>query len=136
MKYYMSRTKTGMDNMAVHADAQLAGATERLEQIAYNTYLTEKLETNVSDRVKTEKADVMIREMEASLEKLAEDIQAVDSVYTNTKARNYLGFSNAEMGFKDRIGLVRSLLFTVLILAAAFTCVFLRTFLSDKGKEV
>ena len=136
MKYYMSRTKTGMDNMAVHADAQLAGATERLEQIAYNTYLTGKLETNVSDRVKTEKADAMIREMEASLEKLAEDIQAVDSVYTNTKARNYLGFSNAEMGFKDRIGLVPSLLFTVLILAAAFTCVFLRTFLSDKGKEV
>ena len=31
MQYYMSRTKTGMDNMAIHADGQLAGAAERME---------------------------------------------------------------------------------------------------------
>ena len=135
MKYYMSRTKTGMDNMAVHADAQLAGATERMEQIAYNTYLTEKLAANISSRTKAEKADALIRELGASLDKLAADIQAVDSAYTSTKARNYMGFRDADVGFADRIGLTSSLLCAVLILILAFTCVFLRKCLSDKGKE-
>ena len=136
MKYYMSRTKTGMDNMAVHADAQLLGATERMEQIAYSTYLTGKLQTNASNRAKMEKADAMIQETGASLDKLAADIQAVDSAYTSTKARNYIGFSDASVGFANRIGLVPSLLCAALILFAAFTCVYLRKFLSDKGKEV
>ena len=136
MKFYMSRTKTGMDNMAVHADAQLMGATERMEQIAYNTYLIDKLEANASDRIKTEKADAMIQEMEAALDKLAADIRAVDSAYTSAKARDYLGFSDADVGFADRVGFVPSLLCAALILAAAFTCVFLRRYVSDKRKEV
>ncbi len=136
MKYYMSRTKTGMDNMAVHADAQLTGASERMERIEYNAYLAEKLGANVSDKVKTEKADAMIREMEASLDKLAEDIQAVDSAYTSAKARNYIGFSDDGAGFADEIGLVPSLLCAVLVMAAAFACVFLKSFLSDKEKKI
>jgi hypothetical protein len=136
MNYYMSRTKTGMDNMAIHADEQLMGAVERMEQIKYNIYLTEKLEANVSDPMKTEKADIMIHEMEASLDKLASDIQAVDGAYTNTKARNYIGFSDDDAGFADQVGLVSSLLCAALILFAIFICVFLRIFLSDKEKEV
>ena len=136
MKYYMSRTKTGMDNMAIHADAQLMGAAERMEQISYNTYLTEKLETNGSDQMTTEKADAMIREMEASLDKLAADIQAVDSAYTSAKARNYIGFSDDAVGFADQIGLVRSLLCAALVMIAAFACVYLKVFLSDKEKEI
>jgi hypothetical protein len=136
MKYYMSRTKTGMDNMAIHADAQLMGAAERMEQISYNTYLTEKLETNVSDQMTTEKADAMIREMEASLDKLAADIQAVDSAYTSAKARNYIGFSDDTVGFADQIGLVRSLLCAALVMIAVFACVYLKVFLSDKEKEI
>jgi hypothetical protein len=107
-----------------------------MEQIKYNTYLTEKLEANVSDPMKTEKADIMIHEMEASLDKLASDIQAVDGAYTNTKARNYIGFSDDDAGFADHVGLVSSLLCAALILFAIFICVFLRIFLSDKEKEV
>ena len=136
MNYYMSRTKTGMDNMAIHADGQLMGAAERMEQITYNTYLTEKLKTNESDRVKTGKADTMIRDIGASLDKLASDIQEVDSAYTNAKARNYIGFSDDAVGFADQIGLVFSLLCAALILFAVFACVVLRIFLSKKEKEV
>ena len=136
MKYYMSRTKTGMDNMAIHADAQLTGAVERLEQIEYNIYLTEKLQTTVSSQKKTDKADAMIQEMVASLNKLAADIQTVDSSYTSTKARNYITFSDDHVGFAEQIGFVKSFLFAALILAAAYACVFLRMVLSDKEKEV
>ena len=136
MNYYMSRTKTGMDDMAVHADAQLVGATERMEQIEYNSYLAGKLETDDPDPMKTEKANTMIREMEISLRKLASDIQTVDSAYTNTKARNYIGFSDNDESFANQIGLVFSFLCAALILAVVFVFVFLRMFLSGKEKEV
>ena len=136
MQYYMSRTKTGMDNMALHADAQLAGATERLEQIEYSTYLTEKLKTRLSDRKKKAKADAMIHEMDETLDKLAADIQTADSAYTSARARNYISFSDDSRGFKDQIDLVHSLLYSVLALIALLACVLLWKILSDKEKEV
>lgn len=135
MKYYMSRTKTGMDNMALHADGQLTGAAERMEQIEYNTYLTEKLASNSSGRTERAKADAMIAEMQASLEKLAADIQTVDSSYTSAKARDYLSFSDEGFGFAERIGLGRALSAAVLILAAAFLCVFLHGFIPEKADK-
>ena len=135
MDYYMARTKTGMDNMAAHADEQLTGATERMEQIRYNSYLTEKLEGNEPDRAATEKADLMIRDMEESLENLASEIQAADSVYTSTKARNYIGFSEDDAGFADRIGLVGSLLCAAAVLLAVFLFTVLRMYLSDGAKK-
>ena len=137
MNYYMSKTKTGMDNMAIHADQQLTGAMERMEQIRYNNYLAEKMGATVSSRAKTERADAIIHEIETSLEKLASDIQALDSTYTSTKAHNYIGFSTDDgVGFADQLDLVPSLLSAALILFAAYTFVFLGIFLSDKEKEV
>ena len=125
-----------MDNMVIHAQEQLEGTAERLEQIEYNTYLTEELEANVSNRIKKEKTDEMIREMEASLGRLASDIKAVDSAYASTKGRNYIGFSDDSEGFAGQIGLVSSLFCAVLILLAVFICVFLRMYFSDKENEV
>ena len=133
--YYMSRTKTGMDNLAAHADAQLTGAAEQMERIAYNTYLTEKMRTDVFNPTKVEKADAMILEMRESLNKLAADIQAVDSAYTSKKARNYIGFSDAGVSFSDRIGLVRSFLCSAFVVVAAFACVLLCKCLADKRKK-
>ena len=135
MQYYMSRAKTGMDNMALHANTQLVGATERMEQIKYNTYLMEKLTTNDSDLAHKEKAYTLIREKQAILEKLAADIQTVDSSYTSAKARDYLSFSEYSAGFADRIGLLPSFLGTLFILLIAFICVSLRLFMSEKKEN-
>ena len=135
--YYMSRTNTGMDSMAIHADQQLTGAMERMDQIMYNTYLTEKMKAGKPNQKKAERADAMILEIEESLGKLASDVQTLDSTYTSTKARNYIGFSTDDgVGFADQIGLVPSLLYAALILLAAYIVVFLGIFLSDKEKEV
>ncbi len=136
LQYYMSRTKTGMDNMVIHAQEQLTGSAELMEQIDYNSYLTKKLKTGISNRTKTEKADAMIQEMQTALDKIASDIQTMDSTYLSTKARNYIGFSEDNTGLAEQIGLLPSLLCAALIIIAAFTCVFLRLFLSDKEEEV
>ena len=135
-QYYMSRTKTGMDNMAIHAQEQLTGTMDRMEQIEYNAYLTEKLKASSSNGSKTEKADAMIDEMGATLNEIAADIQTMDSAYSSAKARNYIGFTDDSVSFAKRIGLLPALLSAVLILIAAFICVYLGKYFSDKeGKE-
>ena len=126
MKYYMSRTKTGMDNMALHADAQLVGATECTKKIEYDTYLIDKMQGNSPRREQREKADAMIGQLEASLENLASDIRTVDNSFTSYKARNYLSFRDNHMRFLDRIAPVNSIATAVILLAAAFAVVFLR----------
>ena len=118
--------------MVIHAQEQLTGTAERMEQIEYNSYLTEKLKTDASDRKKTEKADAMIREIESSLDKIASDIQTVDSGYLNTKARNFISISSEDTGITGQIGLVSSLLGAVLMLIVTFIGVSLRIFFSDK----
>ena len=132
MQYYMSRTKTGMDNMVKHAQEQLTGTEEYMEHIKYNTYLTGKLSAGEADLTKMEKADVMIKDMEVSLDKIASDIQTVDSGYLNTKARNYISTSSDSTGYAEQIGLVSSLLGAVLMLIVTFIGISLRIFFSDK----
>ena len=133
LQYYMSRTKTGVDNMAIHANEQLIGATERMEQIKFNTHLLKKLIENDSDLIRKEKADAMIRDMQASLNKLASDIQSVDSSYTSAKARNYLSFSRDSANFAEKIGLLPAFLGTLFILFLAFIAMSL--FVSKTGKK-
>ena len=121
-----------MDNMVKHAQEQLTGTAEHMEHIEYNTYLTEKMEEGTSNKSKMKKADAMIKEMEGSLDKIASDIQTVDSGYLNTKARNYISISSDSTGLAGQIGLVSSLLGAVLMLVVTFIVVSLRIFFSDK----
>jgi hypothetical protein len=118
--------------MVKHAQEQLTGTAEHMEQIAYNTYLTEKLEAGTAGKKKMKKADAMIKEMEVSLDKIASDIQTVDSGYLNTKARNFISINSDSTGFAGQIGLVSSLLGAVLMLIVTFIGVSLRIFFSDK----
>ena len=134
-KYYMSRTKTGMDNMALHADGQLAGATERMADIEYNTYLMNKMRAGDTRAAQREKADAMIRQMEASLEALASDIRTVDNAYTNYKARNYLSFRSTFMRFIYRIDVVSTVISTFILFVMTFTAVFLFYFIKKEIKK-
>ena len=135
LQYYMSRTKTGMDNMVIHAQEQLTGSAELMEQIGYNSYLMKKLKAGKIDRTKNEKADAMIHELGEALEQIASDIRAVDSEYLSTKGRNYIGFSEDRTSLAEQIGLLSSVLAAALILIAAYFCVFLRLFIADKEVE-
>ena len=135
-KYYMSRTKTGMDNMAIHADEHLLGAMEKLKEIDYNSYLIGKMKSNYSGRKQREKADMMIRQIEQSLEALASDIRMVDNSYASYKAHNYLSFRTGYVRFIDRIDLFGSIFGAILILGVSFVVVLLCNLIRKRDKGV
>lgn len=126
MRYYMSRTKTGMDNLALHADAQLLGATERSKEIEYKSYLIGKMKEADPQQEQKKKADAMILQMKETLESLAGDIRTVDSSFASYKARNYLSFRDSHQRFLQRIAPEKTLGAALLALAAAFAVVFVR----------
>ena len=132
-QYYMSRTKTGMDNMALHADNQLNGATEKMAAISYNNYLIEKMRTVTPQADQIRKADTMIRQMNASLQALASDIRKADKAYASYKARSFLSFRSSNNGFMDRIDILSSFFGAAVLLGITFFFVFLHHFLHRKG---
>ena len=134
LKYYMSRTKTGMDNMALHANGQLDEATEKLAVIDYNVYLADKMQNHTPSADQHEKAKTMIRSMEATLEEMASDIRKTDNSFTIYKARNYLSFSGNHVRFIERIDLGTSLVLAVFLLCIAYTAVFMRYFVQKWDK--
>ena len=121
--------------MALHADGQLLGATERMKNIEYNTYLIEKMRVNSPAAAQREKADAMIRQMETSLEALASDIRTVDNSYASYKARNYLSFRSTFMRFMDRIDVVSTVISTIILFCMAFTAVFLFYFIKKRDRK-
>ncbi len=135
MRYYMSRTKTGMDNLALHADAQLAGATERTKEIEYKKYLIGKMQSGTPKAEQREKADAMIRQMTSTLDSLASDIRTVDSAFASYKARNYLSFHDEGARFLDRISPLQSVGIAVLAVFAVFALVLLKN-LAKRDKAV
>ena len=135
MRYYMSRTKTGMDNLALHADAQLAGATERTKEIEYKKYLIGKMQSGTPKAEQREKADAMIRQMTSTLDSLASDIRTVDSAFASYKARNYLSFHDEGARFLDRISPLQSVGIAALAVLAVFALVLLKN-LAKRDKAV
>ncbi|MBR5110733.1 MAG: hypothetical protein IK099_11095 [Clostridia bacterium] len=133
-KYYMSRTKTGMDNMALHADGQLYGASEKMQAISTNSYLIKKMDSVSPLAEQVNKADAMIRQIEASLEELASDIRKTDKAYTSYKARNYLSFKSSYERFMDRIDIISSGFGSAVLLFLSFIAVFLHKFVIRKKK--
>lgn len=134
-KYYMSRTKTGMDNMAIHADGQLVGATEKLDNIEYNTYLIGKMRSAHPSESQRRKADEMIMEMENALENLASEIRRMDNSYTQDKARSYLSFRNRYIFFRERIDILSSVLGSCVLMVGLFTLMFLCEFVRLEKKR-
>ena len=90
--YYMSRTQTGMDDFAAHADEKLEEAAQVQAVIAYDRYVSGKLAGAAPRPEAVQKADAMIRAMQARLQTLAAQIRQVDDAYVRQTRREYISF--------------------------------------------
>ena len=90
--YYMSRTQTGMDDFAAHADEKLEEAAQVQAVIAYDRYVSGKLAGAAPRPEAVQKADTMIRAMQARLQTIAAQIRQVDDAYVRQTRREYISF--------------------------------------------
>lgn len=104
-RYYMSRTMTGMDYLADHADAKLTEATQTHAVIEYDSYVAEKIGQSTPTAAQTAKADAMIGEMQARLREIAAQIRQVDNAFVHSEHREYISFRSNDPSFLTAVNL-------------------------------
>lgn len=99
-EYYMSRTKTGLDNLAVKSYNKGITANGLKERIDMRNYLSSKFsEASVSEG-NPQTADEMIEEICGHLEKISAVALLTDNEYISHKTKDYITFNLPEKSFK------------------------------------
>lgn len=89
-QFYMSRTKTGIDEISKDMDRYLGDATAIKEKIDINNNKIEKLKN--SGEVSTEKADIMLEDIQTKIVDIFERIKKLDKEYQNKKTKGYVQY--------------------------------------------
>jgi hypothetical protein len=112
-EFYMSRTKTGIDDLTKEADSQLSTAVSTQEEIATNEDKLEKLrQGGTSDEYA--QADQLIAQMETSIESIISQILAIDAEYVREKTGDYITMQYSTTSLQSRIHLKKVLVMDLL----------------------
>lgn len=101
-EFYMSRTKTGIDDLAKEADKMLAKAKEIELQISTNKDKLKKLEKKTTD-AQIKNAEKMVKDIDAKLSDILTKITETDNAYNLKKTRNYVTFKESNKSISDQI---------------------------------
>lgn len=93
-QFYMSRTKTGIDDLSKSMDNYLGDATALKEKIDLNSDRIKKLETSTMDT--TEKAEIMISNIQKKVVDVFERIKKLDKEYVKEKTDDYVQYTFVE----------------------------------------
>lgn len=96
-QFYMSRTKTGIDDISKSMDQYLGDATTLKEKIDTNSDKIAKLEN--STYTSTEKADIMLQSIQTKLVDIFERIKKLDAEYVSKKTSGYVQYEFVDSGF-------------------------------------
>lgn len=117
-RYYMSRTRTGLDSLANHADGQLVAAAEARDEIEYDRYVSGKLSSAQPTGAQERKARVLLQTLRDRLGRIAEDIRTVDNAYIHQTKRNYITFLSNDLSFASSLQVTSAVSRTIMLLCA------------------
>lgn len=118
-EFYMSRTKTGIDDLAKAAEQRLNAAKQLQLDAVYNWDRAEKMWQDTTD-AQRQHADKLAEEIRGKMEEIVERIVVLDNTYTLEKTRNYITFEKKKPSLIDRIHYKRVAMITLLALLAAY----------------
>lgn len=106
-EFYMSRTKTGIDNLTQMADEKLRQQSTVRNQMLTIADRIQKL-TQGSEAEKQAYADTLGVSIAAKLRAIVEQIVRLEDAYNSQRTRNYITFSFDDPSFLSRISIVQS----------------------------
>ena len=107
-EYYMSRTKTAMDNMARSADSSLQAATDYQSEIVDTSYVVEKMQTVTDDAGRLKEAQDMINKLESGINEISDQLFILDKAYIRYKSQNYVSFTYNNASLVQRINVKKT----------------------------
>mgnify|MGYP000777563052 CR=1 FL=1 len=115
----MSRTKTGIDDLAKAAEQRLNAAKQLQLDAVYNWDRAEKMWQDTTD-AQRQHADKLAEEIRGKMEEIVDRIVVLDNTYTLEKTRNYITFEKKKLSLIDRIHYKRVAMITLIALLAAY----------------
>ncbi|MGX8698524.1 MAG: hypothetical protein ACSW8F_01165 [bacterium] len=128
-KFYMSKTKVGIDIYALNA----TNYEEKAEELMRQTKQTEQYISKIVDRVNssreasnTERVDTMINKLKSQIDATMSQILAVEKEYSQYKNHNYVTINPVYPGFIDRTNAKEAIVITTVLDLAILAVLMLR----------
>lgn len=125
-EFYMSRTKTALDDMATDANGSLTEAASHQDVMTSTRYVVQQM-LGGADAGQLQQVNAMLQELSGTLDKLQQGLRVTDASYIIYKTQNYLVFNYDVESFAGRIGLKTALAETLLFAALNFAICTVRT---------
>lgn len=118
-EFYMSRTKTGIDDIAKTADSKLSSANAVRLSILMNSDKLQKLNPDTTPQ-QLAYADTMVERIVEQLDAITERVIVADNAFTMQKTRNYIAFEPSHSSLIGQFHLKRVILLDVVLFAALY----------------
>lgn len=115
-EYYMSRTKTAMDELARAADSSLSNATDYQSEIVSTGYVNQKIRELDAGQPRLAEAQAMVNKLETAINEIAEELFVLDKAYIKYKSQNYISFTYGAATFIQRLSLKKTLMESVAVM--------------------
>ncbi|MFA7636498.1 MAG: hypothetical protein WCX81_01900 [Monoglobales bacterium] len=125
-EFYMNRTKTGIDYLAVKAFDAGTAAEKLAKEIENNNYLISVFSNRVHDEVEEARlravADSMLEELKEKLLEIQEIATKTDDEYIIYKTRDYIKFSIPKSSFISSLRIARAVVFLLFSFIVVWFC--------------
>lgn len=117
--FYMSRTKIGIDDLALQANELLSSAVEAQKSIATNNTKVTALE-QFTESHEVQMAQAMVDNITQQLADIVSATRELDADCYAQRIHSYLMFSEPQMSFMQRYNVKRSVMLAALVCAACY----------------
>ena len=117
--FYMSRTKIGIDDLALQANELLSSAVEAQKSIATNNSKVTALE-QLTESHEVQMAQAMVDNITRQLADIVSATRELDADCYAQRIRSYLMFSEPQMSFLQRYNVKRSVMLAALVCAVCY----------------
>ena len=117
--FYMSRTKIGIDDLALQANGLLSSAVEAQKSIATNNSKVTALE-QPTESYEVQMAQAMVDNITRQLTDIVSATRELDADCYAQRIRSYLVFSEPQRSFMQRYNVKRSVMLAALVCAVCY----------------
>ena len=117
--FYMSRTKIGIDDLALQANELLSSAVEAQKSIATNNTKVTALEQSTESH-EVQMAQAMVDNITQQLADIVSATRELDADCYAQRIRSYLMFSEPQRSFMQRYNVKRSVMLAALVCAVCY----------------
>ncbi len=134
-QYYMSRTKTALDEMAVNANSELDTATSIRKEIVNTKHAISQMEQGTSALSDVSKAEEYINALNKNLDEISSRLERLDTVYIKYKTQNYLNFKYNASSFLQKISIKSTAVKIVIFVAFCYFVFFVKNTAKRKKRN-